>query len=97
MPIVLGWELKTKELSKVRSKVAVVYTVPYLSGLITKAVLYIIYRNDLVIEMVQLLANPHLDLCLGMKNNELIWKRLTCNFFACTITVMVYQFLLQTT
>ena len=56
------------------------------------SVVHYSHRNDLVIESLQVLANPHLVFCLGVRNNELVWKRLT--FFVYTITVMVYQFLL---
>ena len=36
-------------------------------------------NDDIVIESLQSLANPLLVFCVGMTNNELIWKRLTCN------------------
>ena len=48
-------------------------------------------RSAIVIEIVQLLANPHLVFCLGMRNNE---EEANIQFFVYTITVMIHQFLL---
>ena len=44
------------------------------------SVVHYSHRNDFVSEIFQLMANPHLVFCVGMRNNELIWKRLTQNF-----------------
>ena len=77
IPIVLSWEQRTEGVSK-RSKVATVYTVPHLSVWTTKTVLYIIHNgNDIVIENLQFWVLLHLFFCLGMRNNELNWKRPT--------------------
>ena len=76
--------LKTKEMSKVRSiKLLFVYCASseYIND--EGSVVHYSHRNAIVIESVQFLANPHLVYCLGMRNSELIWKRLTCNLF-CT-------------
>ena len=44
------------------------------------SVVHYSHRIAIMIEILQLLADPHLVFCLGMRNNEMIWKRLTCNF-----------------
>ena len=72
----LAWRL-------VRSKVLFAYCASSKCRNDKGSVVHYSHRNDLVIESLQFLANPHLVFCLGVRNNELVWKRLTCNFL-CT-------------
>ena len=72
----LAWRL-------VRSKVLFAYYASSKCRNDKGSVVHYSHRNDLVIESLQFLANPHLVFCLGVRNNELVWKRLTCNFL-CT-------------
>ena len=69
----------TKEMSKEEVKLQFVYCASSECINYKGSVVDYSHRNDLVIE-IQLLATQHLVFCLGMRNNELIWRRLTCNF-----------------
>ena len=41
------------------------------------------HRNDLVIEILQLLANPYLVFYLGMRNNEVDLEEANMHFCTC--------------
>ena len=53
--------------------------VPHQSVSITKAVVYVYsHRNDIIIESVQFLANPHVVSCLEMIYDKVIWNAIIC-------------------